>query len=101
MGPDFDQLALRFALFHLMQMASWHDHRVSVAAKGLSGEGYRGHVFWDTEIFIQPFFLHVFPEVARMQLRYRHHTLPGALRKAGKTVMKEPCTPGRKRRNRG
>lgn len=81
-GPDFDQLALRFALFHLMQMASWHDHRVSVAAKGLSGEGYRGHVFWDTEIFIQPFFLHVFPEVARMQLRYRHHTLPGALRKA-------------------
>lgn len=81
-GPDFDQLALRFALFHLMQMASWHDHRVSIAAKGLSGEGYRGHVFWDTEIFIQPFFLHVFPELARLQLRYRHHTLPGALRKA-------------------
>lgn len=81
-GPDFDQLALRFALFHLMQMASWHDHRVSVAAKGLSGEGYRGHVFWDTEIFIFPFFLHVFPEVAQLQLRYRHHTLPGALRKA-------------------
>lgn len=81
-GPDFDQLALRFALFHLMQMASWHDYRVSVAAKGLSGEGYRGHVFWDTEIFIQPFFLHVFPEVAKLQLRYRHHTLPGALRKA-------------------
>lgn len=81
-GPDFDQLSLRFALFHLMQMASWHDHRVSVAAKGLSGEGYRGHVFWDTEIFIQPFFLHVFPEVAKLQLRYRNHTLAGALRKA-------------------
>lgn len=81
-GPDFDQLALRFSLFHLMQMASWHDYRVSVAAKGLSGEGYRGHVFWDTEIFIFPFFLYVFPEVARHQLRYRHHTLPGALRKA-------------------
>jgi len=81
-GPDFDQLALRFALFHLMQMASWHDYRVSVAAKGLSGEGYRGHVFWDTEIFIQPFFLHVFPELARLQLHYRHFTLPGALRKA-------------------
>lgn len=81
-GPDFDQLALRFAIFHLIQMASWHDYRVSVAAKGLTGEGYRGHVFWDTEIFILPFFLHIFPEVARLQLRYRHHTLPGALRKA-------------------
>lgn len=81
-GPDFDQLALRFASFHLMQMASWDDYRVSVAAKGLSGEGYRGHVFWDTEIFIFPFFLYLFPEVARLQLRYRHHTLPGALRKA-------------------
>ena len=81
-GPDFDQLALRFAMFHLMQMASWDDHRSSVAAKGLSGEGYRGHVFWDTEIFIFPFFLYLFPEVAREQLRYRHYTLPGALRKA-------------------
>ena len=81
-GPDFDQLALRFGVFHLMQMASWDDYRVSVAAKGLSGEGYRGHVFWDTEIFIFPFFLYVFPEVARHQLRYRHYTLPGALRKA-------------------
>lgn len=81
-GPDFDQLALRFAAFHLMQMASWDDYRVSVAAKGLSGEGYRGHVFWDTEIFILPFFLYLFPEVARLQLRYRHHTLAGALRKA-------------------
>lgn len=81
-GPDFDQLALRFAIFHLMQMASWDDYRVSVAAKGLSGEGYRGHVFWDTEIFMLPFFLHVFPDLARLQLRYRHYTLPGALRKA-------------------
>lgn len=81
-GPDFDQLALRFAIFHMIQIASWQDYRVSVAAKGLSGEGYRGHVFWDTEIFILPFFLHLFPEVARLQLRYRHHTLPGALRKA-------------------
>lgn len=81
-GPDFDQLAVRFALFHLMQMASWDDYRASIAAKGLSGEGYRGHVFWDTEIFMFPFFLYLFPEVAKNQLRYRHHTLPGALRKA-------------------
>ncbi|HHY10578.1 MAG TPA: glycoside hydrolase family 65 protein, partial [Firmicutes bacterium] len=81
-GPAFDQLAIRFALFHLRQMASWDDFRVSIAAKGLSGEGYKGHVFWDTEIFIQPFFLHVFPKVAELQLKYRSYTLAGALRKA-------------------
>lgn len=81
-GTEFDQLALRFAIFHLIQMTSCDDYRVSIAAKGLSGEGYRGHVFWDTEIFMFPFFLHVFPDAARNLLRYRHHTLPGAIRKA-------------------
>ena len=81
-GDDFAQRAIRFANFHLIQMAPWHDYRVSIAAKGLTGEGYRGHVFWDTEIFILPFFIYTFPEVARNLLMYRYHTLPGALKKA-------------------
>ena len=81
-GDDFSQLAIRFAIFHLIQMAPWHDYRVSIAAKGLSGEGYRGHVFWDTEIFILPFFIYQFPEAAKNLLLYRYHTLPGALKKA-------------------
>jgi len=81
-GDDFAQVAIRFAIFHLIQMAPWRDHRVSIAAKGLTGEGYRGHVFWDTEIFILPFFLYTFPVVARNLLLYRYHTLPGALKKA-------------------
>ena len=81
-GDDFAQLAIRFAIFHLIQMASWNDARVSIAAKGLSGEGYRGHVFWDTEIFILPFFYYQFPAVARNLLLYRYHTLPGAVGKA-------------------
>lgn len=81
-GPDFDQLALRFAIFHLIQMAPEGDYRAGLAAKGLTGEGYRGHVFWDAEIFMLPFFVHLFPKLARNQLRYRHHTLPGAMRKA-------------------
>lgn len=81
-GPGFDQLAIRFAIFHLLQMAPRHDHRVSIAAKGLSGEAYRGHVFWDTEIYMLPFFIYSFPEIAKNLLLYRYHTLPGAKRKA-------------------
>ncbi len=81
-GADFDQLALRSAQFHLLQMTPAHDSRISVAAKGLSGEGYKGHVFWDTEIFILPFFIYTFPEVARKLLLYRYHTLTGARKKA-------------------
>lgn len=81
-GPDFDQLAVRFSMFQLMQVAPQNDYTVSIAAKALSGEGYRGHVFWDTEIFMLPFFIYNFPETAQGLLRYRHHTLPGALAKA-------------------
>lgn len=47
----FDQLALDFAAYHLEAMTPAHDERFSVGAKGLTGEGYKGHVFWDTEIF--------------------------------------------------
>lgn len=82
-GDDFAQLAVRFAQFHLIQMTPTHDARISVAAKGLSGEGYKGHVFWDTEIFILPFFLYTFPDIAKSLLMYRYHTLNGARKKAG------------------
>ena len=81
-GPDFDQLAVRFALFHLLQMTPRHDPRLSIAAKGLSGEGYKGHVFWDTEIFILPVFTFMMPEIASRLLGYRYHTVGEARRKA-------------------
>lgn len=81
-GPDRDQMAVRFALYHLASMGPQNDDRVSIAAKGLHGEGYKGHVFWDTEIFILPFYVAQFPDVARRLLMYRYHTLPGARRKA-------------------
>lgn len=79
---DYDQLAVRFALFHLIQMTPDHDDRISIAAKGLSGEGYKGHVFWDTEIFILPFFIYNYPKTAKGLLKYRYHTLDGARKKA-------------------
>jgi trehalose/maltose hydrolase-like predicted phosphorylase len=81
-GPDRDQLGIRFAIFHMLVCAPDTDDRVSIGAKGLHGEGYRGHVFWDTEVFVHPFFCAVFPATARNLLMYRYHTLPGARRKA-------------------
>lgn len=76
------QFAVRYNLFQLLIAASRHDDRVSIPAKTLSGFGYKGHVFWDTEIFILPFFIFTQPEIARNLLTYRYHTLNGARRKA-------------------
>lgn len=81
-GDDEVQRAARFNLFQLLIAAPRKDRRVSIGAKTLSGFGYRGHVFWDTEIFMLPFFTYTQPQIARNLLMYRYHTLPGARRKA-------------------
>lgn len=74
-----DQVAVRFNIFHLMQSGpDLPGLDVSIAAKALHGEGYRGHVFWDTEIFMLPFFLATKPEVAKSLLMYRYNRLPAA-----------------------
>ncbi|MCC6553270.1 MAG: glycoside hydrolase family 65 protein, partial [Polyangiaceae bacterium] len=80
-APKIDR-ALRFALYHLIAAANPEDPRTSIGARALSGEAYRGHVFWDTEIFMLPFFTHCYPEAARAMLEYRGFTLPGARRNA-------------------
>ncbi|MGL6120777.1 MAG: hypothetical protein ACRC0V_09755, partial [Fusobacteriaceae bacterium] len=79
---EFDQLSIRFAQYHLIAMTPAHDSRMGVGAKGLSGEGYKGHSFWDTELFLMPFFSYTMPEVARSLAKYRFETLNGARRKA-------------------
>lgn len=79
-----DQQALDFALYHLFAMTPTHNERCSIAAKGLTGEGYKGHIFWDTEVFLLPFHLMTQPEVARQLLSYRWHNLAGAQAKAQK-----------------
>jgi trehalose/maltose hydrolase-like predicted phosphorylase len=76
------QLAVRFNIFQLLSAAPRHDERVNIGAKTLSGYGYRGHAFWDTEIFMLPFFTYTRPEIARNLLSYRYHGLAGARRKA-------------------
>ncbi len=74
--------ALRFNLYHLLIVGNPHDPRVNIGAKSLSGEGYRGHVFWDTEIYMLPFFIYTQPETAKALEMYRYHTMPGALENA-------------------
>ncbi|HQE94008.1 MAG TPA: glycoside hydrolase family 65 protein [Anaerolineae bacterium] len=81
-GDPVAQRAVRHSLFQILAAVPRHDDRVSVSAKTLSGFGYRGHVFWDTEIFLLPFLTYTQPALARNLLTYRYHTLPGARRKA-------------------
>ena len=75
------QIGIRFNLFHLIQGVG-KDQFSNIAAKGLSGEGYEGHYFWDTEIFIFPVFLLTKPDLARNLLLYRYHTLDYARKRA-------------------
>jgi alpha,alpha-trehalose phosphorylase len=82
--------ALRFNIYHL-RIAADHDPRVSVGARTLSGRGYGGHVFWDVEIFMLPFYLHVCPDISGMLLMYRHHTLDGARKRAREVGYRGAC----------
>ena len=83
-GDPAAQRALRFAVYHLVSAANPEDERVSIGARALTGSAYRGHVFWDTEIFMLPFFTLTYPAAARALLMYRYHTLPAARAKAAR-----------------
>jgi len=81
-GDPASQRALRFAAYHLNSAANPMDDRVSIGARALTGADYLGHVFWDTEIFLLPFYVFTWPEAARSLLMYRFHTLDAARAKA-------------------
>ena len=81
-GDPSAQRALRFALYHLNGAANPADERVSIGARALTGDDYRGHVFWDTEIYLLPFYTMTWPEAARAMLMYRFRTLDCARAKA-------------------
>lgn len=80
-GDEALQQGIRFNLFHIMQAAG-RDGRTSLGAKGLSGEGYEGHYFWDTEMYVLPVFIYTAPELAKRLLEYRYHTLNQARERA-------------------
>lgn len=83
-GDAEAQRALRFSVYHLLAAANPHDERASIGARALTGEAYEGHVFWDTEIYLLPFYLHTEPDAARALLAYRYHTLPAARARAAR-----------------
>lgn len=81
-GNDKDQLALRYSIYQLQIIAPVFSKMQSIPARGLSGQTYKGAIFWDTEMFMLPFFLYTAPEVARNLISYRIKTLDGARKKA-------------------
>jgi len=76
-GDDRLSNAITYNLYQLIQSVGKDPHS-NISAKGLSGEGYEGHYFWDTEMYIQPFFLLTMPEIAKNLIEYRYTTLPAA-----------------------
>lgn len=74
--PELQQ-AVRFALFHVLQAGARGESR-AIPAKGLTGPGYDGHSFWDTEMYVLPVLTYTMPESARDALRWRHSTLDTA-----------------------
>ncbi len=73
------QRAVRFALFHLMASVA-EEGEAAVGARGLSGGAYRGHVFWDSDVYVLPFLAATHPPAARAMLEYRIRRLPAAIR---------------------
>src|SRR5262249_51862235 len=75
------QQAVRFGLFHILQAGARAEYR-PIAAKGLTGTGYDGHTFWDTETFVLPVLMYTQPSAAADALRWRHMVLAEARRHA-------------------
>jgi trehalose/maltose hydrolase-like predicted phosphorylase len=78
--PELQQ-AVRFTLFHLMASVA-DEGEAAVGARGLSGPAYRGHVFWDSDVFVLPFLAATHPTAARAMLEYRVRRLPAAVEAA-------------------
>jgi len=81
-GDDDSMEALNYSTYHLHCIAPRHADNLSIAARGLSGQTYKGAIFWDTEMFMLDFFLFTEPTVAKSLLKYRIETLEGAKKKA-------------------
>ena len=75
-GNEAVQQGIHFNLYHIIQAAG-RDGHTGMGAKGLSGEGYEGHYFWDTEMYVLPVLIYTEPEVAKKLLDYRSGTVEG------------------------
>jgi alpha,alpha-trehalose phosphorylase len=88
------QQAVRFSLFHVLQAGARAEQR-ALPAKGLTGPGYDGHTFWDTERFVLPVLTYTVPSAAADALRWRHSTLALARERAGQLGLKGAAFPWR------
>ena len=91
--PELQQ-AVRFALYHVLQAGARGERR-PIPAKGLTGSGYDGHAFWDTEIFVLPVLMLTLPQAAADALRWRHSTLPEAKERARQLGLRGSAFPWR------
>jgi len=91
--PELQQ-AVRFAIFHVLQ-AGVRAEEQPIAAKGLTGPGYDGHAFWDSETFVLPVLTYTAPEAVRDALRWRHSTMELARERAGVLVQAGAAFPWR------
>ncbi len=87
-GDDLLQQGLRFNIFHLISSNSEDDGRVSIGARGLTHSRYKGCYFWDTEIFMLPFFIFTNPQSAKNLLMFRYNTLGAAEQNAANQNLK-------------
>ncbi|MFD8938393.1 glycoside hydrolase family 65 protein [Streptomyces sp. NPDC059578] len=93
-GDEEIQQAVRFALFHVLQAGARAEQR-AIPAKGLTGSGYDGHAFWDTEIFVLPLLTYTSPFAVAEALRWRQNTLPAAKERAAQLGFQGAAFPWR------
>lgn len=93
-GDDEIQAAIRFNIFHLIQSVG-KNGKTNIAAKGLTGDGYEGHYFWDTETYVIPHFTYTNPEIAKQLLTYRYSILEKAKARAYEMSFKGALYPWR------
>lgn len=93
-GDSEIQQAVRFSMFHVLQAGARAEGR-AIPAKGLTGPGYDGHSFWDTEAYVLPLLTQVVPAAAAHALRWRHSTLPLAVERAGQLGLRGAAFPWR------
>ncbi|HVX19457.1 MAG TPA: glycosyl hydrolase family 65 protein [Acidimicrobiales bacterium] len=93
-GDTEIQQAVRFALFHVLQAGARAEGR-AIAAKGLTGPGYDGHAFWDSETYVLPMLTYTSPSAAKFALAWRHSTLPAARERARQLGLRGAAFPWR------
>src|SRR5438067_9142679 len=93
-GDDHVQQGIRFGMFHVLQAAARAEQR-AIPAKGLTGPGYDGHTFWDTETFVLPVLTYTAPATVADALRWRHSILDGARSRARDLGLKGAAFPWR------